>query len=113
METGSRKVTVIRINLFLLGLISISTQVIMLREALAIFHGNELIIGLFLGIWMLLTAAGAFFFTSGFKSISKITPYRISNIESRISRYPLLLPLLPLATLFLLVTLRYNIAHPE
>ncbi len=45
--------------LFTLGLISISVQVVFLRKFLDVFYGNEMIIGLLLANWMLLTGAGA------------------------------------------------------
>ncbi|MCK4749420.1 MAG: hypothetical protein KAT15_20340, partial [Bacteroidales bacterium] len=43
----------------LLGFISIIAQLVLLREFIKTFHGNELVIGIFLAIWMMLTAAGA------------------------------------------------------
>ncbi len=42
-----------------LGLTAISTQIILLREILSVFYGNELIIGVVLADWMILTGAGA------------------------------------------------------
>lgn len=50
-----------RISLTVLGFSAMVTQVILVRETLALFSGNELVIGLALGIWMLLTALGARF----------------------------------------------------
>jgi len=44
----------------MLGFISISTQIIMLRELLSIYYGNELVIGIILTNWMLLTGLGAY-----------------------------------------------------
>jgi spermidine synthase len=43
-----------------LGMTSIATQIILLREFVSAFQGNELVIGIVLAIWMLLTGAGAF-----------------------------------------------------
>ncbi|MBN2482035.1 MAG: fused MFS/spermidine synthase [Bacteroidales bacterium] len=48
------------ILLFVLGMASIMSQVLILREFLFAFGGNELIIGIFLSIWMLITGAGSF-----------------------------------------------------
>ncbi len=48
------------ISLFTLGMVAMSVQIIFIRELLGVFEGNELIIGLCMGSWMLLTAAGAF-----------------------------------------------------
>jgi len=49
----------IRSGLFGLGFISISTQIYLLRESYIVFYGNELILGIMLSVWMLLTGAGA------------------------------------------------------
>jgi len=46
--------------LFGLGFISISTQIYLLREFLYVFQGNELVLGVALANWMLLTGFGAF-----------------------------------------------------
>ncbi len=43
----------------LLGYISILAQLILLREFIKSFFGNELVIGIFLAVWMVLTALGA------------------------------------------------------
>jgi len=43
-----------------IGITSIVTQIILIREFLSVFFGNELIIGMILGCWMVLTATGAF-----------------------------------------------------
>ena len=89
---GTKKAAEIRIYLFLLGVLSMSTQVIMIREALAIFHGNELIIGLFLGIWMVLTAAGALLAVQSSKSKDSPLPLFPSSpfLLSSFSLLPLL-----------------------
>ena len=44
----------------LLGFVAFVTQVILLREFLTFFNGNELVIGIILANWMLLTGFGAF-----------------------------------------------------
>jgi len=49
----------IRSGLFGLGFISISTQIYLLRESYMVFYGNELILGIMLSVWMLLTGTGA------------------------------------------------------
>jgi len=43
----------------LLGYISIMSQMVLLREFIKTFHGNELVLGIFLALWMTLTSAGA------------------------------------------------------
>jgi len=45
--------------LFTVGLLSMSTQVYFLREALTVFYGNELVLGVVLALWMLITGIGA------------------------------------------------------
>ena len=84
----------IRLFLFVLGLTAMATQVIMIREFLAIFHGNELIIGLFLGFWMVLTAVGAFLAVQSSKSSSQFAfqfKSTIDNRQSTIDNHPSLL----------------------
>ncbi len=43
-----------------LGATSIVTQVILLRDFLSAFYGNELVIGIILANWMIITGAGSF-----------------------------------------------------
>ncbi len=43
----------------LLGYLSIMAQLVLLREFIKSFHGNEIVIGIFLAAWMILTALGA------------------------------------------------------
>ncbi|MFO7370956.1 MAG: methyltransferase [Bacteroidales bacterium] len=45
--------------LFILGFTSILVQLVVIREMLNLFQGNELIVGFIFCLWMLLTAAGA------------------------------------------------------
>jgi len=49
----------LKISAFLLGSTTMIAQVILLREFLTVFNGNELTIGIVLANWMVLTAAGA------------------------------------------------------
>ncbi|MEE4196426.1 MAG: hypothetical protein V2I54_02170 [Bacteroidales bacterium] len=48
-------------GIILLGFLTFITQIILLREFLTFFNGNELVIGIILANWMLLTALGAYF----------------------------------------------------
>ena len=43
-----------------LGVSSIVTQIVTLREFLSVFAGNELVIGIILGNWLLLTGLGSY-----------------------------------------------------
>ncbi|MFW5721083.1 MAG: hypothetical protein ACOCWW_01705, partial [Bacteroidota bacterium] len=47
-------------GIILLGFITFITQIILLREFLTFFNGNELVIGIILANWMLLTGFGAY-----------------------------------------------------
>ena len=49
-----------RFSATVIGSTSIITQIILLREVFAVFNGNELLMGLILTSWMLLTGLGAF-----------------------------------------------------
>ncbi len=44
---------------FLSGFISMASQIILLREFLLIFYGNELVTGIIISLWLALTALGA------------------------------------------------------
>ena len=50
---------VVGTGLFCLGVSALVTQVLVLREFLNLFAGNELVLGLILGNWLLLTGLGA------------------------------------------------------
>lgn len=47
-------------SIFVVGFTAILTQLVVLREAISGFYGNELIIGIILGNWLLLTGIGSF-----------------------------------------------------
>jgi spermidine synthase len=61
--TGSQPAMKIGFNrlipAFSLGFTALITQIILLREFLTVFYGNELVIGIVLSNWMILTALGA------------------------------------------------------
>jgi len=80
-----------------LGATSIVTQVILLREFLSVFYGNELVIGIIFFNWMALTGGGSY--------LGKYSP-RIKN-KMRFTLIALILmAVLPAATAFLLCYLR-------
>jgi spermidine synthase len=85
-----------------LGLTAIITQTIMLREFLSIFSGNELVIGIVLASWMILTGTGSFLgrFVSRW-------PHRTAALLSLF----FLLALFPLATVFFMDYFR-NVFFP-
>ena len=47
------------ISLLALGISSVPTQMIIIRETMATFSGNELVIGIIMGIWLIFTAIGS------------------------------------------------------
>lgn len=75
--------------IFTIGFCAIPAQVLLLRELLMVFGGNELFIGLFLAVWMLLTATGSY--------LAGV----IHTDEEKIPIYTLLLVVLPLVLLYL------------
>ncbi len=56
----SKSDRVLWLYLFVLGFSAIFFQIYLLRECMTIFNGNELVIGIVLAGWMLLTGTGAF-----------------------------------------------------
>jgi len=87
---------------FALGATSIVTQIVLLREFLSTFYGNEMIIGVILANWMILTGIGSY--------VGRYSAGRNGNARPAIGLL-IALALLPLATVFLLRFLR-NIVWP-
>ena len=79
--------------LIVLGISSLITQIIYIREFLNVFFGIELIFGIILASWMILTAGGAF--------LGKFA-IKIKNEIKSILFLQLLLAVFPLITVFLL-----------
>jgi spermidine synthase len=84
------------IALIVLGFTTILSQLIVIREFLNVFQGNELIIGMILSIWMLLTAIGS---RLGQQFLSITGSVKIT------SRLFLMLGILPAIVIFLLYLL--------
>jgi len=86
-----------------LGLSAIITQVILLREFMSTFYGNELVLGVVLSNWMILTGLGAFLgrFLSRFRNGVNLLFFSLIAIGT-----------LPLLTVFLLNVLK-NIVFIE
>lgn len=53
---------IIGLAIFSIGFTALSMQIVLLRELIGIFYGNELSIGLILGIWLILGSLGTGFF---------------------------------------------------
>jgi len=85
---------------FLLGTTTMIAQIILLREFLTVFNGNELVIGLVLSNWMVLTGIGAY--------IGK-RPLKRTNSSSITIFILLLLTILPFVTAFLINFLKNKI----
>ena len=93
---------ILKISAFMLGSTTIIAQILLLREFLTVFSGNELVIGLVLANWMILTGIGAF--------LGKY-PLRIKKTSSVIIPGLLILSVLPFITTFLINFLK-NIVFP-
>jgi spermidine synthase len=79
------------------GVSAFMTQLTLMRELLAAFSGNELIFGIVLGNWMLLTGIGS--------ALGK-TASRLKSPIAVLAALQILIALVPIADLFLLRTLR-------
>jgi spermidine synthase len=77
---------------FSLGFTAMATQLILLREFLSIFNGNELVIGIVLANWMLLTGLGALL------NRKTTSPAGLKGIMTGL----FILSIIPVITLFLL-----------
>lgn len=90
----------IKFSVFIIGFTTMITQIILLRIFLSIFNGNELVIGILLSNWLILTALGAYL---GRKTKN------INNKPLFVFVAHLLLGLLPLITVFFIYFLRFAI----
>ncbi len=89
-------------SLFILGFTSIITQIVFLRDLLTIYNGNELVTGIILANWMLLTGFGSFMGKIFEAPLSKSCVLFIGHV---------LLGILPFVMLFLTYYFR-NIIFP-
>lgn len=89
----SQRITIL---LFVLGFSVILVQILVLREFLNVFLGNELIIGVIMAVWMLQTALGAW--------LERKVAF-LGNSPEMVQRLFLMLPLLAGFTLFLMYAL--------
>jgi len=90
---------ILKLPIFMLGFTSMLTQLVIIREFLGFFNGNELIIGVIFCLWMLLTAIGAVL--GGF-----IKPHKRQNLTLFISL--IIFSLLPLCSILLYRFIRIN-----
>lgn len=89
-----------KISAFLLGSTTIIAQVILMREFLTVFSGNELVIGMILANWMMLTGLGAYFGRQTFP-VTQSPNFLINGLS--------LLSVMPFATAFLINFLKNKI----
>ena len=90
-----------RLVLFLaisaLGVSAFITQLVLMRELLSVFSGNELVFGIVLGNWLLLTGGGSY--------LGKVSP-KLEDPIAVLIVAQILVAVLPIADVFLLRTLR-------
>ncbi|MGZ3569344.1 MAG: fused MFS/spermidine synthase, partial [Thermodesulfobacteriota bacterium] len=65
------KIPTLKISLFVMGLSSITAQIILLRELLVSFLGNELTLGIILASWLILVAAGSFLIGKSVENVER------------------------------------------
>ncbi len=92
--------SIVKVSAFLLGSTSMIAQITLLREFLSVFNGNELVIGVVLANWMILTGIGA--------SLGK-NSLRIKKTSTIILAGLLLLSILPFITAFLINFLKNKV----
>ena len=61
----------LKVSLFIMGLSGITAQIVLLRELLVSFLGNELTLGVILANWLLLVAIGSFFIGKSVEKVDK------------------------------------------
>ena len=82
------------------GISSIVTQIVLLREFLSVFYGNELVIGIVMANWMIVTAIGTF--------LGRYAQ-RVQNRSGLLTLLIILLGIIPSATVFLIRFLRNSV----
>ncbi len=94
---SSRKRTLISLAVCALGISSVMTQLTLMRELLSVFSGNEMVFGIILGNWLLLTGLGSY--------LGK-TASRLKNPLGVLAAAEIFVAILPVADVFLVRTLR-------
>lgn len=61
MGRVNRQVALLTVALLTIGFTATASQVLILRELVVVFHGNELFLGVILGTWLFLEAVGCYF----------------------------------------------------
>jgi spermidine synthase len=79
------------VSIILLGVAMMGSQIVLIRELLTVFFGNELSIGITLGIWLFWTSAGSL------AAARYIKPKSLSFLENSIIVQAFILPLTVIA----------------
>ncbi|MCK4664874.1 MAG: fused MFS/spermidine synthase [Bacteroidales bacterium] len=103
MKILIEKIPGLKISIITVGITTLITQTILLREFLSVFNGNELVIGIILANWMLINGFGAF--------LGKYAE-KISNKISLIIVIQLFLAILPILSVIFLTILRNRLFPP-
>ncbi len=93
----SAATTLILLSVAALGVSCVATQLVLMREMLCVFAGNELVLGIVLGNWLLLMGAGAW--------LGRRAERLTNRVQVLIFLYTLI-ALLPVAVLFVVRCLR-------
>jgi spermidine synthase len=99
-SSDNMTLTIIKAGILLLGFSSIITQLLFIKEFMSVFNGNELILGIVVANWMILTGLGAFIGKKNRRSKNRLSFYSNSIFLSGF---------IPLVTIFLLYYLKNQI----
>jgi len=86
-EISGSSASKIRLSLLLLGMLAIISQLVFIREFISVLSGNELVIGIVLSIWMLLTGWGAWHGRKG--NFASFSPGRGIQMLAALSIMPI------------------------
>ncbi len=99
-HSAGHKRSVLFLAVCALGVSAFLTQITLMRELLSVFAGNELVLGIVLGNWLLLTGIGSY--------LGK-TSARFRDGVGVLIAAQILIAILPIVQVFLLRSLRYAV----
>lgn len=100
---SNAKQRVLFLSITALGISSVITQLLVMREFMSVFYGNELVIGVILGNWLLLTGLGSY--------LGRYAE-RIKHRTELLIYSQLLIAILPLLHLLLIRSMRTRLFLP-
>lgn len=103
VDRNEKEVITVMMLLFLLGFTTFTAQLVLIREFISVFSGNELVIGFFLTLWLILTGAGSYVARGS-------DPVQFST--GRLKMLLVLMSFLPMLTLFMLYWLKSTLFPP-